>query len=415
MILKILTVFSVLFFLCSGHQLLFLLIPRRIRQKNSQENAKAVAAPSSAVLICARNEAAVIAALVESVRRQSMPADVFVLADNCTDGTAEIARAAGAVVWERFDCTRIGKGYALSCLLSHMEEEGYRYERYFIFDADNLLADDCLAAMHRIFDAGFPIVTGYRASINFGDNWISAGYALSFLRESRYLNGVRMALGTSSAVSGTGFGFTKEVLMELIKDGDPWPYHLLTEDLEFTADQVLRGRTIGYASNAVFFDEQPTDLRQSFRQRLRWAKGGLQVVRRLGGKLLKKAAGGSFSAWDMLTASFPAALYNLVCTLLHILMFIECSIAGDVMPAVLSLVRTLGMMWGTFFLLGAATMLSEHRRVPLSRGKKIFYTVTFPLFMLTYIPISLASFCCKVKWKPIYHKRREHYVQHTDL
>ncbi len=416
MIPLILTVVSAVFFLCSGHQLLYLLIPHLIRPKDGAcEQQPASEIPPTAVLICARNESAVIATLIASVRRQSAPADVFVLADNCTDSTAETARQAGAVVWSRFDRTRVGKGYALSALLSHMEEAGYRYERYFIFDADNLLDTECLAAMHRVFEQGFPIVTGYRSSINFGDNWISAGYGLFFLREARYLNYARMLLGTSGAVSGTGFGFTREILSEQMAEGEPWRYHLLTEDLEFTSDQVLRGHTVGYAHDAVFYDEQPTEFRQSFRQRLRWAKGGLQVVRHCGGKLLRKAAGGSFAAWDMLMASFPAALYNLACVLLHVLLFIECGVKGDITPAVLSLARTAGMMWGTFLLMGAMTMFFERRRIPLSRGKKILYTLTFPLFMFTYIPISLVSFCCKVEWKPIYHKPREHYVQHTNL
>ncbi|MBE6611056.1 MAG: glycosyltransferase [Ruminococcaceae bacterium] len=412
MISQILTLASLLFFLCSGYQLLYLIIPHLPHRKKSPPPPKPA---RCAVLICARNEAAVLPSLIESVKAQTCRAEIFVLADNCTDGTAEAAREAGAVVWERRDASRIGKGYALSALLSHMEDAGYRFDRYFIFDADNLLAADCIEQMNRTFDEGYPIVTGCRASKNFGDNWISAGYGLFFLRESRYLNLARMRIGTSCAVSGTGFGFTREMLTEQAVSGDLWPFHLLTEDLQFTASHVLAGHSIGYAEDAVFYDEQPTDFIQSWHQRLRWSKGGLQVVKWYGKRLLVGAAAGQFACFDMLMASFPAAVYNLIAVICHALLLADGILAGDPMPGLLSALQTLGTMGGTFLLMGAATMLSERRHIRIPLRKKLRYTLTFPLFMFTYIPISLASFCCRVEWKPILHKGKDCHVQHLNL
>jgi len=408
----IITVTSILFFLCSGYQLFYLLVPhvfkRRIMNREPRE-------AKCAVLICARNESGVISSLIRSVMEQSYHADIFVLADNCTDNTAEVARYAGAVVWERFDRTRVGKGYALSALLSHMENEGYIFERYFIFDADNLLDRDCIKCMNTVFDEGYSIVTGYRSSINFGDNWISAGYGVFFLREARYLNYSRMTLGTSCAVSGTGFGFTREILTEQNEYGDPWPFHLLTEDLQFTAHHVIRGHRIGYSHDAIFYDEQPTDIRQSWYQRLRWAKGGLQVAAKYGANLFAKAMNGSFSAYDILMSNVPAAIFNLICVICNLVLLFDGIIMGDIMPALFSIFRTFITMGVTFFVLGGLTMLTERRRIDIPARKKLLYTLTFPLFMFTYIPISLASFCCKVEWKPIYHKSRGRYEQHTNL
>ena len=103
-----------------------------------------------AVLICARNEEAVIGQLLASIHQQTYPAefvDTFVAADNCTDRTADVASEAGACVYERFNRERVGKGYALEFLLECMERDDRVYDAYLILDADNLLDEhyiDCL-------------------------------------------------------------------------------------------------------------------------------------------------------------------------------------------------------------------------------------------------------------------------------
>ena len=87
-----------------------------------------------------------------------------------------------------------------------------------------------ISEMNKLFDNGYKVITSYRNSKNFNSNWISAGYALWFLRESKYLNNARMILNTSCAISGTGFLVSDEI----IKRNNGWKYHLLTEDLEFS-------------------------------------------------------------------------------------------------------------------------------------------------------------------------------------
>ena len=77
-----------------------------------------------------------------------------------------------------------------------------------------------------------------------------------------------MLLGSSCAVSGTGFLFSREVLEQC----GGWKFYLLTEDIEFSVVNILRGEKIGYCKDAVVYDEQPESFRQSCRQRMRWAK-----------------------------------------------------------------------------------------------------------------------------------------------
>lgn len=261
---------SALFCVCFAYQIVYLLVALIKRPKPLPP-----AAPRRyAAILCARNEEAVIGNLIESIHAQRYPPASWIFTSVLT--TARTAppqsRAPGArAVFERFDALHVGKGYALDFLFERLRATGAfaRYDGFFFFDADNLLHEDFIAEMNKSFAAGNRIVTGYRNSKNYGDNWISAGYSLWFLRDAQYMNSPRMQLGTSSVVGGTGFLVAREV----IEKNGGWPFHLLTEDTEFTIDSVLSGEFIAYCGNAILYDEQPTAFRQSWRQRLRGPAG----------------------------------------------------------------------------------------------------------------------------------------------
>mgnify|MGYP006069554707 FL=1 len=227
-----------------------------------------------AAIISARNEENVIGSLIASLKAQNYPRellDIYVIADNCTDRTAQTAASAGAFVYHRYNRQQVGKGYALDYLFKRLAEEGKdTYDGYFVFDADNYVDPDFVKEMNATFSSGdYAALTSYRNSKNFGANWISAGYGLWFLREARFLNAPRMKLGVNCAISGTGFLVSGDV----IRENGGWPFHLLTEDIEFSVDCALKGRVIGYCEKAVVYDEQPVTLRQSWDQRVRWPKG----------------------------------------------------------------------------------------------------------------------------------------------
>lgn len=397
-------VISALFFICYTYQ--FLYIPLVLAKKS-----KPLASPSKAhryaVLIAARNEENVISGLLDSLRAQTYDMSlvtVFVAADNCTDSTAAIARSHGAVVYERFNQLNVGKGYALDFLLQHIGADyPAGFDGYFVFDADNILAPDYIERMNEMFSNGHEIVTSYRNSKNFGGNWISAGYALWFLRESRYLNGARTRLGSSAAVGGTGFLFSQRILNE----SHGWRFYLLTEDIEFSVYHILRGEKIAICESAVLYDEQPTDFRQSCRQRLRWAKGYVQVFLRYGGQLLRGAARGSWSCFDVSMSILPAFVLTSLCPLANITLTILGLMQGaGVWFALRSLLECLGSILATLLVLGGITTVTEWHRIHATTAQKLVYTLTFPLFMLTYLPISLAALFMKVEWKPIHHSVR---------
>ncbi len=392
---------TVLFLICYSYQ--FIYIPLSLFRK-PKKSAAPITEHSIAVLICARNEAAVIGNLIDSIRSQTYNAEkvrIFVMADNCTDETADIARMAGATVYTRANRLEVGKGYALQTLMKHLKKdfpEGF--DGYLVLDADNVLSPTYLEEMNRKFSEGADIITSYRNSKNFGSSWISAGYALYFLRESRFLNRVREMNGTSCSVSGTGFLFSRAVAEEV---GD-WPYHLLTEDLEFSADQVSRGRRIAYCEKAELFDEQPITFRQSWRQRMRWSRGYLQVFKAHGADLLRGMLRGSFSCFDLTMSIAPAFILTIVSITCNLGLGIWGAMIGDnVMIAVKSIGQMVVSMYLTLLFIGAVTTFAEWKHILVSTPKKLLSILTFPLFMFTYIPISVVSLFGKVTWKPITH------------
>ena len=236
------------------------------------------------IVVAARNEKYVIGNLLDSIAKQDYPKDlikVFVVADNCTDNTAEIARSKGAVCYERFDDERKTKGYALQFLFEKIEEDYGRdsFEAYFVFDADNLLKEDYISRMNDSFDAGAKLVTSYRNTKNFDESWIASTYALHWIRSIRYNHRARSVLRLATNIQGTGFLFSNEI----VRDG--WKYTSLTEDRALTADAVAQGYGITYNDAAEFFDEQPNSLKIALRQRLRWSKGHLMAFGETGPSL----------------------------------------------------------------------------------------------------------------------------------
>ena len=395
-------VISIVFTLCYAYQFFYIFVGL-LKKPTEYTAAKQ---HRFAVVVSARNESSVIGNLIRSIREQRYPSelvDIFVIADNCTDNTAEIAREAGAIVYERFNKEQVGKGYALDWMFNIIRTDYAEkaYEAYIIFDADNILDPNYIAEMNKVFDNGYRIITSYRNSKNYDGNWITAGYSLWFLREAKYLNNARMQLGTSCAISGTGFLVSAEV----IKDNNGWIHHLLTEDIEFTIDSVIKGEKIGYCANAVLYDEQPTQFRQSYTQRLRWAKGFYQVFANYGSKLFKGIFKGNFACFDMLMTIMPAMLLTLLSIAINIVAIpVGIITHSPELPVLIkTLLQTIGNFYCMFLLLGAITTITEWGQIHCSKVKRVLYLFTFPIFMLTYVPIAIVALFKKVEWKPITH------------
>jgi len=361
-----------------------------------------------AVVIAARNESNVIGHLIESIKNQKYPShliDIFVVADNCTDNTQEVAKNAGAIVFERFNKQHVGKGYALDYAFKLIKSKYDNYEGYFIFDADNLLDENYITEMNKVFDNNYKIVTSYRNSKNYDTNWISAGYSLWFLREARFLNNSRMILKTGCAVSGTGFLVHDDIIVK----NNGWKHHLLTEDIEFSIDNAIQGELIGYCDNAKIYDEQPYDFEQSWNQRLRWAKGFYQVFTKYGFDLLKGMfKNKSFCCYDMFMTIMPAMIISLLSVATNLLFLSYALVNIEVSPMIVrettsAIIMSFTNFYLVIFALGLLTTISEWKQIRSTTKKKILYTFTFPIFIFTYVPISIVALFKKIEWKPISH------------
>ena len=256
-----------------------------------------------ALVVAAHNEEVVIEQIVESLKHLDYKKelyDIFVIADNCTDSTAEIARNAGALVCERFDTKKRGKGYALEWMFDKIFKMEKKYDAVVVFDADNLASENFLRAMSNKLNEGYKVVQGYLDSKNPHDSWITEAYSIAFWSNNRMFQLARNNLGLSNQIGGTGFCIDTETLREL-----GWGATCLTEDLEFTCKLVMNGHRVGWAHDAVIYDEKPLTLKQSWNQRKRWMQGFADVASRYFTKLLKKAF--REKSWRV----FDCALYTI--------------------------------------------------------------------------------------------------------
>ncbi len=392
-----------LIFLCTGYQVVYLLIALFKKDPVLPEGAP----HRFAVLVAARNEEAVIGQLIDSINHQTYPKElvkVFVVADNCTDHTGEVAEQHGATVFYRQNKEQVGKGYALDFLLGKIKESSgaEKFDGYLVLDADNLLKEDFLCEMNKVFSAGYPIVSAYRNIKNYGDNWLTAGCGLTLLREAEFLNHPRMQIKSCCAISGTGFLFSSEIEEEM----GGWPFVSLTEDLEFSLYHAKKGRKIGYAADAILYDEQPVSFSQSWRQRLRWCKGYLVVCKKEWKPMWQAIFSGNLACYDLTMSVLPAVLVTLLGLAVNLIFsVVSLFFGGSFIDFLLYFSGVLGGTFATFFALGLVATISQWRRIPATAGKKIKYLFSFPIFMLLFLPICIHALFAHVEWTPIAHNR----------
>lgn len=260
-----------------------------LRAHRRQQPSPRRAAPRTrfAVLVPAHNEAAGIAGTLRSLQALEYPAGAYsihVVADNCSDETASVARQLGAAVHERTAPDDPGKGPALEWLLRRLAGQGTRYDAVAIFDADTVVAPDFLSIMDDHLVRGEKAVQGYYAVRDDHTSWVVSLRAAA-LAMRHYLQPLaRTALGGSAGLRGNGMVFAAQVL-----EHRHWTAHL-TEDLQFEAELLLGGQRVHFAPDAVIHAEMPVRLSEARTQNARWERGRFETARTYAPTLLRQAA-----------------------------------------------------------------------------------------------------------------------------
>jgi cellulose synthase/poly-beta-1,6-N-acetylglucosamine synthase-like glycosyltransferase len=238
------------------------------------------------VIVPAHNEAEVIERTVSSLRKIDWPADrfrVLVVADNCTDTTANLARAAGAEVLERHDPTLRGKGYALAFAFQSSRERNWA-DAVAVIDADAEVSSNLLEAYAGRIEQGIQAVQVHYGILNPMASWrtrlITIAKAAFHIVRSR----ARERLKLSCGIRGNGWCVTHELLKRV-----PYQAYSLTEDLEFGIDLGLAGYRVAYADEAHSDAEMVTNEKVASTQRRRWEDGRFAMIRSRTLPLLRRA------------------------------------------------------------------------------------------------------------------------------
>lgn len=366
---------------------------------------------SFALIVAAHNEEIVIKDILESLNGLEYPKelyDVFVIADNCTDKTAIKAREKGAIVYERVDGSKRGKGYALEWMFRKIFNMKRKYDAIAIFDADNLVHKNFLREMNKQLSRGYKVVQGYLDSKNPYDTWITGSYSIAFWTCNRMFQLARSNLGLSTQLGGTGFCINTDILQKL-----GWGATCLTEDLEFTCKLVLYGYKIGWAHNAIIYDEKPLTLFQSWKQRKRWMQGFADVSSRYFFKLIKK----SIKTFDFVL--FDCALYSIqpIITVLIGLSVVSGGVQylmrtyhlisnfNTVVYSVnFNLLTISAVLLSILQFIYTPFMLVLEKKLDL---KIFFYYIIYPIYAITWFPISVQGIMNKndKEWSHTTHSR----------
>ena len=353
-------------------------------------------------IIPAHNEEKVVGNLIESLKNQTYDKnlyDIYVIADNCTDETAKIAKQSGAIVYERFDEAHKTKGYALKWFLKKKIKENADYDAFFVFDADNIVDKNFITNMNKKLCQGEEVVQGYRDIKNPTDNWITAGYALFYWTMHRFYHLARYNIGLSPLLNGAGF----MVKFDVVKPNG-WETETLTEDIEFSLKQIIKGKKLGWATDAIVYDEQPTSFKQSWSQRSRWTVGHMQCLKIYTGQLAKAVKKHktlmNFDGLLYIAGTAPMLVITFGLMILNCIMYLAQEMSTSLF--IINILNYLIPTLLTPIAISLVVMVLEKKPIkPMIKG-----LLCYPLFMGTWVIINLKClFKRETTWEKIDHVR----------
>lgn len=366
-----------------------------------KQNLKKRTVKDYAIIIPARNESKVIKNLLDSIKLQNPNMDnVYVIVEDKKDETVKIVKEYGGNIYVRKNIeNRRRKGYALDeCLKDILKKK--HYDLYFIMDADNILGKNFINEMLKTYKKGYDIATSYR-NIKNSSNIISSCSGLTFSFMNTLFNEYNNHMHKSMIISGTGFYISGELVEKL----NGYPFHSLTEDYELTLYAEANNISSYYNKNAIFYDEQPTKMKDSIKQRTRWVKGFLEA-RKIRLKDIK-------DDYSKLMGIIPY---------LFIIIGIAILLISNFGLSIHYLIKSNNLFFTTFkscinilliayLLLAGITfyvILKENSKLNMTLKYKILSCLYNPIFLSTYIYCFIKALVTKnVAWEEIKHEKTQ--------
>ena len=348
-----------------------------------------------ACLIAARNEERVIRALICSLWEQRYPRalyDVYVIPNNCTDGTEQIALASGAKLLHCPFPVRC-KGDALRQAMEAIPL--CEYDAVCVFDADNIVHPDHLSRLNDAFAAGVRVAISSIRAKNPYETWVAGCYGIYYAVNELFFNRSRASLGLSAKLVGTGFAVHRDILRQM----GGWNTKTMAEDAEFSAVCAQLGERVHWVPEAIAYDEAPRSFRISLRQRRRWCSGIMDVAQdQLPGLLRILRGKARVRTIDMI--AFLCLPFVQACSPFLAAAAVFPRILTDAPAAIRALLS--GVAFGSFAAAGlAAAVCRSNGLRPVLLWKSI---LMFPVFMASWAPVQVVSlFRRKREWVEIPH------------
>ena len=236
------------------------------------------------VIIPAHNEELFIKRILKSFLEQNYSTNLFhvvVVADNCTDNTSKCITIDNIDVLVRNSKTEIGKGYAIKYALDNISH--LSFDALLIIDADSIIDKDGLSALNQHILQGKKILQCNNAVANPEDSWFTLLMNVARTIGNEIMEPAKEKMGLSSHLMGNGMCFHREII-----DTYGWDSFSVGEDWEYFAKIINEGEKISFARDVRVYHQESTSLGQATPQRIRWASGRFDVLKKYGFGLLKK-------------------------------------------------------------------------------------------------------------------------------
>ena len=364
--------------------------------------------PDFCILIPAKDESKVIKGPLDSIKNQTYKINmqnVYVIVEDIKDPTVNICKEykGNYIVRKHLELKR--KGYALDEAIKQIKKE---YNAYFIIDADNILDKDFFKYMSKVYQKGYDIGVGYRDNKNWSSNVISACSGLVFTIANN-INKRKNKTNENITITGTGF----YIKGNIIKEFGGYPFHEITEDYELTLYATVHKLTTCYEERAIFYDEQPTTLKASIKQRIRWIRGYFNARVNYLPQLKEKIFDNQINygsvykeiMWlrPILILALAFVIFYLAIIINQIYMLIKSTY--DPSSLILGLI-VIGITYLVMMFFTIYQLISERKHIKVKNSLKVKIILYNPIFLLTFIYCAIAAIVKKnITWERIEHTK----------